>query len=133
VAANVVPNFKKLRQPFMSRSHLASVRQLPCCVCLTTENIQAHHLRVKDERGICQKATDRWAVPLCWEHHLGNEGTHKVGSREEARWFLDRGVDSWCLARELWAATGDESRMLTLVESHNFSRKAKAGREEPGI
>jgi hypothetical protein len=80
---------------------------------------------------VSQKATDRWAVPLCFKHHLGEDGTHKVGSREEGKWFLDRGVDSWCLARELWKATGDSERMLTLI--HNFSRKAKAGREEPGI
>jgi hypothetical protein len=115
VAANVTPRFKTDRKAGMSREYLAKIRKLPCVVCGTYNSIHAHHLRIKEERGVGMKATDQWAIPLCWEHHLGHYGTHSVGSREENKWFLARGIDAIALAQSLWVARDDEETMAGIV------------------
>jgi hypothetical protein len=46
-----------------------------------------------------------------------------VGSREEARWFLDRGVDAFSLVRQLWASQDNEERLLWLIEAHRIPKR----------
>ena len=83
----------------MSASHLALVRKLPCCVCLSDEGCQAHHLGISEERGIGQKASDQWAVPLCVMCHAR---LHTFGFTRHPEILLNWGVNGKALARRLW-------------------------------
>lgn len=105
-------------RPGMSAEHLANIRRLPCCITLQSSNVQAHHLKSTGakERGIGLRSTDRWAVPLNAEEHI--YGVERVGSRNEIKWFADRGVDVLDLAVSLWMARGDFEKMHQIVINH---------------
>lgn len=103
-----------------SARHQALIRKLPCCITGKKPAGQVHHLKsgpARLERGIGQKATDRWGVPLCFEAHI--LGVELVGSRLELKWFQDRGIaDPYGLAEELWAASPDFEAMEDIVLRH---------------
>lgn len=101
------------RRPGMSVDHLSLIRKLPCCVSLKAPAGEAHHLKSgTGERGGAMRSTDRWAVPMS---RLAHDEVERAGSRNERKWFLDRGVDPHELARSLWEATGDIARMTAIV------------------
>lgn len=71
ISKNLPQPLPKVR-PGMSGSHLAMVRNLPCCVCgrggpgvWVVPVIEAHHLLRTGEHGIGRRSSDRWAIPLC--------------------------------------------------------------------
>lgn len=106
------PKVKRTR-PGDSKTHLAFVRSLPCCVCYpvaSSYGIQAHHLmRAVDNRpkGTSLKREDRWAIPLCAFHHLrdfgGKESVHGHGDDEAL--LAQHGIDGRALAARLWTIT----------------------------
>lgn len=70
------------------RDYLAWIRQQPCCICETTYNVEAAHVRYadhaagKDITGMQIKSDDAWAVPLCVRHHrIGKFAQHSMGER----------------------------------------------------
>ena len=79
----VEPFFKQPRQ--YDEKYLAHVRTLPCCLCGDDVTVEAHHPRVasaddgKRYTGMGEKASDRWAVPLCGKHH---RQLHSMNERE---------------------------------------------------
>lgn len=98
----------------MSKEHLALIRQLPSCISGMSPS-DPHHLRsgeASKERGTSLKATDRWAIPLTRTEH---ENVHKVGSKMEAIYFINLGVNASVLAEDLWNATGDLEKMEKIV------------------
>jgi hypothetical protein len=105
-------NPKPDRKSFMDRKHLANIRKLPSIVSGRTP-CEAHHLRIKDERGVGMKATDRWAVPLTRDEH---QRVHEVGSRMEEQWFAERGIDAVALAIALWTLRGDLDAMRRVID-----------------
>jgi len=101
------------RKSYMDKKHLANIRMLPSCVSLRTP-CEAHHLRIKDERGVGMKATDRWAVPLTRDEHWL---IHEIGSRMEEQWFYERGIDIIDIANRLWAARGNIDAMRRVIQA----------------
>lgn len=91
------PNFKQPR--VYDAAYLAYVRTLPCCVCGNDVAVEAHHPRnvSLDPRhryvGLSEKASDRWAVPLCSRHH---RELHAFGSERE--FWASYGVDPHAIA-----------------------------------
>ena len=103
------------KRPGMDRAHLAMIRTLPSCIS-GRQPCDPHHLRVKGERGVGLKATDKWAVPLTRDEH---DEVHKVGSRKEEAWFAARGISNcYELASALWAAGKSRDLMLRVLEAH---------------
>lgn len=105
----------------MSPEHLRLIRQLPCCVCPDHRQIEAHHLKsggAKAVRGISLKATDRHAVPLCFEHHRAIE---RIGSRREIEWFMSFAIDCHALAQGLWNRSGDVRQMSLVLTAHKLA------------
>jgi Protein of unknown function (DUF968) len=97
----MLPKTERLRSP----RHLAWVRSLPCSVpgC-RGEMVQAHHVR--KGAGVGMKPADRYAAPVCIEHHT--EG-HTGGWRTfEARY----GVDLSAIAARLWVESNQQRKEL---------------------
>lgn len=70
---------------------LDRVRALPCSVCGTRIQVEAHHIR-DGQVGAGQKAGDDEAIPLCRFHHReGPAAFHHLGRRAwEARFGTQR-------------------------------------------
>ena len=75
------------------RRHIERVAALGCLVCRRPAAI--HH--VMKAPGKVRRRDHRFVVPLCGEHHQGNEGVHGLGS--EALFFERWRVDlvAWCI------------------------------------
>ena len=107
-------------------AHLEYIRRLPCCVSLAVPCGEAHHLQQTGERGMGQRSTDKWAVPLTHALHME---LHRLGSRKETGWFRERGIEAPLdLAAALWAASPDVAKGTAIVLAHHLEIKAWRGR-----
>jgi len=79
--AYAVRNSASPRDPKPSRhsDYLRFIRRQPCVVCARTWGIESAHT---GQRGLGQKADDRFALPLCRHHHrTGQDSHHRLGKR----------------------------------------------------
>jgi len=79
------------------KAHLRLVANLGCLVC-GRRPCHAHHVRHAQPRGLSQKVSDEFVVPLCFLHH---RALHD--SRSEELWWHDRGIDPLPISERLWA------------------------------
>src|SRR5713226_8671392 len=70
-----LPETKRLRD----KQHLRFVAKQPCLVC-GREPCDPHHLRFAQQRGLAQKVSDEFTVPLCRAHH---RELHRAGKEVE--------------------------------------------------
>jgi hypothetical protein len=97
--------------PVKESKYLAFIRTLPCVVTGTTPVEAAHVSYAAAEwgalgRGKGQKASDRWALPLCPDKHREQ---HKGAERE---FWLKHGIDPHrlaCIIYGLWSERGPEA------------------------
>lgn len=95
-------------------AYLVLIRQLPCLHCTLEPCGQACHIRrqsgVHNKRGgIGKKPADRWAAPLCFEHHMLQ---HRVG---ELQFWHDLGIDPLLVCERLYAKRGDLVAMRAVI------------------
>jgi len=90
-----VPEAKRLRD----KQHLRFVAKQPCLVC-GREPCDPHHLRFAQPRGLGQKVSDEFTVPLCRAHH---RELHRAG--RERDWWSRNGLEPLESARGLWTLT----------------------------
>lgn len=111
ISRSVQTSIRQAREG-MSPTHLAMVRNLPCCLCASEVNIQAHHLLRVDpsSRGMGMKNADRWCLPLCLRCH---DALHQHGGEEE--YLAERGIDGRAVASALWSERGDADGMRRVV------------------
>jgi len=89
------------------KQHIKNVRAFPCFNCMTTLNIDPHHLlklpegMSDEESGTGQKNGDNWTIPLCRRCH---SALHMAGS-EEKFFGKDRALDAIDNAKCLWKRT----------------------------
>lgn len=100
--ARTVPMPKKQPDPKRSASHLKFLRSLPCCICGRAPS-EACHIRAGTDGGMGVKPSDRFAVPMCTEHHRDQH------QRGELAFWSGHGVDPTGLAEHLWTKSGDLS------------------------
>lgn len=100
----LIPKVKKIR----SAKHLDFVRQLPCVICGTKQNIQACHIRSQTGGGTGMKPSDEWTVPMCHRCHAEQ---HRIGERA---FFGDIGKIK-ALARFIWVNTGNREECMPEV------------------
>lgn len=91
----VLPEPKRLRD----KQHLRFVAKQPCLVC-GREPSDPHHLRFAQARGLGQKVSDEFTVPLCRAHH---RELHRAG--KERGWWSRNGLEPLESARSLWTMT----------------------------
>lgn len=53
-----------------------ALSQYGCCVCRRPAEI--HHL-IGNHKGMALKSEDEYTIPLCVDHHRGNQGIHQIG------------------------------------------------------
>lgn len=91
-SALLIPSERRLR----SKAHLQFVASKPCLVCESLP-CHAHHVTFAQSRGLSQKVSDEFTVPLCAMHH--NE-LHAFGN--EASWWRTQGIEPLTKAGKLW-------------------------------
>lgn len=97
--------------------YLALVRQCPCLHC-GMEPSEAAHVRFASAAygkasGLQRKPEDKWALPLCAEHHrLDRVAQHNRG--EEAFW-AELGISPLLTAERLYAQRGDLVAMRAVI------------------
>jgi len=106
-SALTLPEPRRVRD----REHLRSVAQKACLVC-GRQPSDPHHVRFAQSRGMGQKVSDEFTVPLCRGHH---RELHR--SADEAAWWTRQGIDPRPLARKFW------------LESHPLSPIDEAPRD----
>ena len=64
------------RQPRLhDEGYLRFLRSKPCCICANPAPSEACHIRYgspahgKPETGMGEKPSDKWALPMCQQHH----------------------------------------------------------------
>lgn len=106
-----MPSAKPKREG-MSKEHLSFIRLLPCAVCRIYGEVEAHHLVLREFRGVGMKAPDMFAIPLCASCH---RRLHTRGGKVHTEILRAEGVDDVRLAYELWAAyNSSESSVATI-------------------
>lgn len=79
------------------KAHLKFVASHPCLIC-GRQPSHAHHLTFAQMRGVSQKVSDEFTVPLCALHH---GALHQLGS--ECKWWEKMGLDPLPIALSLWS------------------------------
>ena len=83
--------------------HLDFIRSLPCCICGEDTTVEAAHIRSasiengKLHTGMAEKPSDKWAVPLCGNHH------RQQHAMNEMDFWKCHGVNPFILAMTLRA------------------------------
>jgi hypothetical protein len=81
------------------KTHLRFVAKQPCLICARQPS-DPHHLRFAQSRGLAQKVSDEFTVPLCRSHH---RELHRAG--KEVDWWSRTGLEPTAIAHELWTQT----------------------------
>lgn len=81
------------------------------------KNIQAHHWRTSTNAGVGIKPDDTWCIPLCFNHHKGDDGIHPTGKLTWAETFWLIGKD------ELFTADDDATRITRELLERYFWEK----------
>ena len=96
--------------------YLAFVRTLPCVLCPDDTSTEAAHVSFRDlsvgkmGRGMGSKEHDKFALPLCGQHHRDQ---HDAG--DERAWWKDRGVDPVKLALAIYSAKGNYEEASRII------------------
>jgi len=90
-----IPLPRRLRD----KTHLRFVAKQPCLIC-GRQPSDPHHLRFAQSRGLAQKVSDEFTVPLCRSHH---RELHRAA--KEVDWWVRAGLEPTAIAHELWTQT----------------------------
>ena len=102
-----VASTKQKRPRERDEHHLRFIRSLKCCLC-GKPNPDPAHIRSanaiygKRETGGQEKASDKWTVPLCREHH------DEQHDGNELKFWAAKRLDPFGLALALYQASGDD-------------------------
>lgn len=115
--------YAPMAKPKKNKSYLAFLHRLPCVVT-GTYPVEAAHVSYAElkhgatGRGKSQKASDRFALPLCPDEHRTQ---HSMNERE---YWRSVGIDPHALANALYAAfEADEDALMlcqTIIEQHRY-------------
>ena len=83
-----------------SKLHLKRVAELPCLIC-NRQPSHAHHIKYAQRRGMSQKVSDEFVVPLCALHH---GDLHRAASERD--WWEKQGQEPLAIAAGLWERFG---------------------------
>lgn len=107
---------KRAARPGNSELHLKAIRMCPCVVSLLMPAGDPHHIQSETgERGMQQRSTDKWALPMRRQFH---DALHAVGSKNELRQLREWGIeDPHGLAAALWAARPEVDKPIAVRDA----------------
>jgi hypothetical protein len=82
-----------------NKAHLVFVAAQPCVICQRTP-CDAHHLKFAQPKGLGQKVSDEFTVPLCRVHH---HELHRGGN--EMAWWTNVQIAPLEIANDLWQSS----------------------------
>jgi hypothetical protein len=106
------------RKPGGDPYYLHFVRQCPCLYCGMQPAGEAAHVRFASgahhkASGMGMKPPDRWALPLCGEHHrLSDKSQHNKGERA---FWEELGINPLLVATRLYKQRGDIVAMQAVI------------------
>jgi hypothetical protein len=103
-----------------NKEHLQFVAQQPCLVC-GRQPSHAHHIRFAQRRGLGEKVSDEFVVPLCSAHH---DELHRNGY--ERRWWARQAIDPMAKASQLWKTTKSGLLPGDSDDNHQLASDLKA-------
>ncbi|ADJ22984.1 hypothetical protein Hden_1171 [Hyphomicrobium denitrificans ATCC 51888] len=118
-----------------SDAHKAAICKLPCLIpgC-TVVGVEPHHLKhgpAARERSVGRKATDRWLLPLCHNHHINGVEIDGRTARTEPKWFRDQGIaEPIEIAAALWSASPNASAMARIILTHKGLLRQNRGEDQ---
>jgi hypothetical protein len=92
------------------RERFEALAEMGCAIC--GQPPQIHHLIGVRYRGMGQKAHDMYTIPLCMNHHTGQQGIHKVGMKQ---WEFQYGTQE-----HLLEVTNLKIEMLEQIKKHGY-------------
>jgi hypothetical protein len=107
-----------VRDPGSDPYYLHFVRQCPCLHCGMQPAGEAAHVRFSSgayhkASGLGMKPPDRWALPLCGEHHrLAKDAQH---SRNEREFWRALGINPLPVCNKLYKQRGDFVAMQAVI------------------
>jgi hypothetical protein len=103
-SALAIPVAKRVR----CAAHLDWLREQRCCVpSCQAWHVEVHHLLAGGEpKARSMRASDSLTVPLCPEHHRGQNSPHHDG--DEQAWAAKHGLDLPALAQTYWEMSAME-------------------------
>jgi hypothetical protein len=108
----------KSEGPERGEAYLDHIRACPCLHCGQDPCGEASHLRSASgahgkASGTGKRPDDRWALPVCPEHHrLAQRAQHQIGERA---FWSDLGIDPFLTCQRLWAQRNDLVAMRAVV------------------
>jgi hypothetical protein len=116
-----VAKTKQKRPRIEDAAHLRFIRGLKCCICGKPDPDPAHirtasAVHGKRETGGAEKASDKWTVPLCREHH---DAQHRG---EELKFWAFHRIDPFGLALALHSCTGDDDLAEAILNANRRGR-----------
>jgi len=83
-------------KPERDTNYLQYIASLPCCVCGAMDGtVIYHHV---EAGGVGTKCSDYMTIPLCADHHTGDNGIHPLGRKT---WAAKFGIDAKTLAVQI--------------------------------
>ena len=89
------------QKKYISKSYLKWVASKPCLIC-RYEPCQAHHITIAEHRGWGQKVSDKYTIPLCYQHH---DLLHHTSER---KFWNEIGADPMFYANLLFSIKGTD-------------------------
>ena len=107
------------------KKYLEWIREQPCAISGSTIDVVAHHVTIYANRGIGQKPSDYWCIPLRADTHTH---LHNLGEREF--WLQMEKSDPHIIAlgyltKYLDIDLDDNIELLRLFNDIAFARKNK--------
>lgn len=112
----IAPARPRLVESGDNPAYLALIRQCPCLHCGMDPAGASAHVRMQSgahnkRGGIGKKPADKWASPLCREHH---ELQHKIGERQ---FWHNLGISPLIVCERLCAQRDDLVAMRAVILS----------------
>ena len=107
---------KVSKSNWKSKPYLKWIASQQCILCMYNE-CQAHHITIAEKRGISQKVSDFWTIPLCYAHH---DQLHNFGERKYWEQLNINPMDIAIKFYELWSK--DDKNNIEYIHNEIYNK-----------
>lgn len=112
-----VASTKQKRPRIEDKAHIAFIKSLRCCVCGKPGPDPAHiraasAIYGKRDTGGAERASDKFVLPLCREHH------DEQHDQNEIKFWAKYRIDPFGMALALFACSGDDDMASAILHAN---------------